>query len=118
MRTNKDNTPYLEDIIEAINSIEIYLQDAPGKEDFIKEKGLYQDAIARNIEIIGEASKKVTEEIKNKYTELPWKQMAGMRDKITHDYGEIDWEEVWLVATEDIKRLKIQVEEILAELTK
>lgn len=85
MRTNRSSKPYLTDILDAINFIEVYLQDAPAREQFIREKGLYQDAIARNIEIIGEASKKVTEEIKNKYTQLPWKQMAGMRDKITHD---------------------------------
>lgn len=116
MRTNKNNKPYLNDILEAINSIEVYLQDAPEKEDFIKEKGLYQDAIVRNIEIIGEASKKVDENIKSMYPEMPWRQMAGMRDKITHEYSQIDWEEVWKVAAEDIKYLKTQIQEILAKL--
>lgn len=114
MRTNRNNEPYLRDIIEAINSIEIYLQDAPVKEEFIKDKGLYQDAIVRNIEIIGEAAKKIDDTVKSKSPQIPWKQIAGMRDKITHDYAEIDLEEVWKVASEDISELKIQIEEILA----
>ncbi len=116
MRTNKSNKPYLTDILNAINSIETYLQDAPAREVFIKDKGLYQDAIVRNIEIIGEAAKRIDENIKTKNVQIPWKQMAGMRDKITHDYAEIDLEEVWKVASEDIKDIKAQIEEILTDL--
>ena len=116
MRANKNNEPYLKDILNAIDSIKIYLQDAPAKEEFIKDKGLYQDAIVRNIEIIGEAAKKIDESIKNKYSQIPWKQMAGMRDKITHEYAKIDWEEVWKAASEDINELKAQIEIVIANL--
>ena len=106
MRNNTNPRPYLADILEAIQFIETYLLDAPQKSEFIQGKGLYQDAIVRNIEIIGEASKKLPESYKLSHPDVPWRQMAGMRDKITHDYADIDWEEVWKVATEDITDLR------------
>ena len=114
MRKDKNNLPYLKDILEAINFIEIYIQDAPDMEDFIKEKGLYQDAIVRNIEIIGEAAKKVDDAFKIEHSNIPWRQMAGMGDKIVHEYADVDWEEVWKVATEDIKELKTLIESALS----
>jgi len=113
MRKNKNNLPYLKDILEAINSIELYLQDAPNMEEFIRGKGLYQDAIVRNIEIIGEAAKNINDILKERYPNIPWKQMAGMRDKIVHEYANVDWEEVWRVATEDIKELKPFIEAVI-----
>lgn len=116
MRQDKNNLPYLKDILEAINFIETYIQDAPDIEEFISERGLYQDAIVRNIEIIGEATKKVDDSFKVNHPEIPWRQMAGMRDKIIHEYADIDWEEVWKVATEDVKELRISIESALATL--
>lgn len=99
--------------MEAIKAIELYFQDAPKKEDFIEGKGLYQDAIVRNIEIIGEAAKKVEESFRIKYPDIPWREMAGMRDRIVHEYNDVDWEEVWKVAAEDIITLKTSIESIL-----
>lgn len=116
MRKDRNNLPYLKDIIEAIDFIEVYIQDAPDMDEFVRERGLYQDAIVRNIEIIGEAAKKVDDSFKIEYPSIPWRQMAGMRDKIVHEYADIDWEEVWKVATEDIKELKTLVESALNRL--
>lgn len=113
MKHQKDNQPYLQDILTAIQAIQDYMQDAPQLTEFILGKGLYQDAVVRNIEIIGEATKKISTAIKTKHSDIPWKEMAGMRDKITHDYADIDWEEVWKVATEDVKQLKLQIQKIL-----
>ena len=106
MRKDRDNKPYLRDILESILLIEGYVKDAPNLEEFTGRRGLYQDAIVRNIEIIGEAAKKIDDDFKALYPNIPWKQMAGMRDKLVHEYADVDWEEVWKVATTDVKELK------------
>ena len=116
MRKDKDNRPYLEDILQAINAIETYMQDAPEKEEFIQGSGLYQDAVLRNIIVIGEAAKKVSDDLKNEFPSVPWRQIAGMRDKVTHDYAEIDWDEVWKVATEDVSVLKDYIDSVFLTL--
>lgn len=112
MRKDKTNLPYIHDILNAINAIALYIQEAPEKKEFISGKGLYQDAIVRNIEVIGEATKRLSDDFKAKHAEVPWKQMAGMRDKVVHEYADIDWEEVWIVATEDINHLRKVLEEL------
>ena len=64
-----------------------------------------QDAILRRITIIGEATKRLSPEFRQKYSDIPWKKIAGMRDVITHDYDEIDLTEIWTVITENIPEL-------------
>ena len=67
---------------------------------------LVQDAIIRNIEIIGEASKKISVDTKKIYYEIPWKEITGMRDKLIHDYLGVDTKVVWKTIKEDIPVLK------------
>mgnify|MGYP001564581679 FL=1 len=64
----------------------------------------------RELGVIGEAAKKLSEEFKRVYTNVPWKQIAGMRDKLIHDYFEIDVEAVWKTAQEDIPFLKQELQ--------
>jgi len=73
------------------------------------------DAVVRCIEVIGEATKNVPDEIRSKYPSIPWRDMAGMRDKIIHGYFTVDFEEVWLVVKEEIPRLKPLIKEVLKE---
>jgi hypothetical protein len=73
---------------------------------------LIQDAIIRNIEIIGEASKKISSETKNTFIDVPWKEIAGMRDKLIHDYLGVDVKVVWNTIKEDIPALKKVISEI------
>lgn len=95
---------YINDILECIALIEQFLS---GKtyEDFINDP-LLNSAVARQIEIIGEAAKRLSKEIKEKYSRIPWSSIAGMRDFLIHDYGNVDLEIVWKAATENIKLLK------------
>jgi uncharacterized protein with HEPN domain len=74
-------------------------------EDFNSNE-LIQDAVIRNIEIIGEATKKISKDLKSQYREIPWKEMSGMRDKLIHDYFGVDVDVVWKTVTEDIPYLK------------
>ena len=76
-----------------------------------------QDALIKQIEIIGEATRKISEEFKKDYPGVPWKKMVGMRDKLVHDYMGVDLEAVWKTAVEDIPELKKLIEEVLENLT-
>ena len=70
----------------------------------------------RALEIIGEATKHISDEVRLRYPEVPWKEMAGMRDVLAHDYFGVDEETVWLTANEKIPQLKPSIEKILAEI--
>ena len=102
---------YLQDIFESINYIQRFLEGV-SEDEFYKnvEK---QDAVLRRLEIIGEAVKHLPDEIRNDHPDVPWRQIAGMRDIIIHEYFGITPEMVWVVATEDILDLKTKVEEII-----
>ncbi len=102
---------YLQDILESIEYIQRFL-DGVSEDEFYKnvEK---QDAVLRRLEIIGEAVKHLPEEIREKHPDIPWRQIAGMRDIIIHEYFGVTLQMVWVVSTEDILDLKTKVEEII-----
>lgn len=82
--------------------------------DFIKDENLKRSFV-RSLEIIGEATKNLPEDFRNKYPELPWKEMAGLRDILIHKYFGIDYRSIWDIAKNKIPKLKEQMEEILKE---
>ena len=75
-----------------------------------------QRAFSRSLEIIGEAAKNLPDDFRKKYSQIDWKPIAGMRDKIIHHYFGIDYEIVWDIAKNELPSLKIKIEEILKEL--
>lgn len=81
-------------------------------ENFVQDEKT-QRAVERELEIIGEASKRVSQELKDKHPKLLWKDMAGMRDFVIHDYPEIELKKIWKTVEEDIPQLKRQVNGIL-----
>ena len=105
----KDPQVFIDHILECIGLIEGYLRDKT-VDDFLGSTQL-QDAVIRRIEIIGEATKKLPLDFKEKHPDIPWKEMAGMRDIIVHGYFGVDIKLTWRVATEDIKGLKVRLEE-------
>lgn len=83
----KDDKLYLINILESISRIELYT--AAGAEEF-HTSTLIQDAVIRNFEIIGEATKKLSSELRSRYTGVPWTRIAGLRDVLIHDYLAVD----------------------------
>jgi uncharacterized protein with HEPN domain len=105
---------YLSDILQNMRDAEEFIFGM-NYEQFKTDKKT-MNAVLRSIEVIGEASKHIPDEIRAKHMSVPWKEMAGMRDKLIHDYFGVDAETVWLVVKERIPVLKPAIEEILRDL--
>jgi uncharacterized protein with HEPN domain len=106
----KDDLAYIDHILDCIRKINEFSSGLSLK-DF-KTNELAQDAIIRNIEIIGEASKKISKDTKKAYYKIPWKEIAGMRDKLIHDYLGVDVVVVWKTIHQDIQILEKLIREI------
>ena len=104
---------YLNDILESINLIQDYVSE--GKDKFLSTR-IIQDAVIRNLEIIGEATKKLAPEIRDSHSHIPWRQIAGLRDVLIHNYMKVDAVEIWGVVENDLDDLKKEIELILQEL--
>ena len=102
---------YLTHILESIELIESYVSGVDLSEFAADQEK--QDAVVRRIEIMGEAVKNLPIEIRNANPQVPWIRIAGMRDKVIHDYMGVDFELVWTVASTMLDQLRNDVQEIL-----
>lgn len=107
---------YLKDILEAMESIERFVKEM-SFEEFRKDDKT-ASAVIRKFEIIGEATKKIPEEIRRKYPQIPWKEMAGMRDRLIHFYFGVDYKLVWETIKKRIPEVKPMIKEILKKYEK
>ena len=104
---------FLIDIKEAVKRILTYSANL-NFESFLRDLKT-QDAIVRNIEIIGEAVKNLSDDFLNQYPNIPWKNIAGMRDKLIHHYFGVNVDIVWDVVKIELPKLEKQIEEILEQ---
>lgn len=110
--SKQDDKVYLLHIRDALERIQTYLQELD-KAGFF-ERILVQDGVIRQLEIIGEAVKRLSPELRKQHRNIPWKNIAGMRDKLIHDYFGVDLDAVWKTTQEDLPSLQVRVIEILA----
>jgi len=107
---HKDDFAYTDHIINCIKKIRKFIKGIERKE-FAKNE-LIQDAIIRNFEVIGEASKKISPGFKNEHQNIPWKEISGMRDKLIHDYLGVDTEVIWKTIEQDLPFLLKELKKI------
>ena len=109
----KDVRVYLAHIMECIERIELYTRD--GREAFLANP-MAQDAVIRNLEVIGEAAKRVGEDFRSLHSEIPWRGMSALRDVLIPDYEGVDTSQVWAVVGSELPALKIALQRSLPPL--
>jgi uncharacterized protein with HEPN domain len=110
---HRDYQDFIQDILKSIDEILTFTKNT-GYDDFMKNS-MMKYAIIRCLEVIGEAAKRIPAPVRNKYADVPWKDMIAMRNKVIHEYFGVDSEILWQTIKEDIPALKKQVQRILEE---
>ena len=110
----RDYKLFIKDILESIERIDEFVEDI-NFDKFVQDDKT-SSAVVRKIEIIGEATKNIPKHIRQRYKDVPWSDMAKMRDKITHFYFGIDYEVVWKVIKERLPEIKPIIHKILDEM--
>ncbi len=106
---------YLQDIVEASERIDSYVKDVAYNE--FKMDQMRIDAVIRNLQIIGEAVKKIPDSIRDVYPNIAWQEIAGMRNRVTHVYFNVDINIIWDVVQSELPSFQAQIQQILEEIS-
>ena len=110
----RDFTDYITDIIDSVAEITEFIEGLDY--EMFSEDRKTTNAVIRSLEVIGEAAAKIDQDLRDRYPEIPWVRMAGMRNKLIHEYFGVDLEIVWEVCTAEIPPLKPSLKKMLKEL--
>lgn len=110
MKGKDANLAWLTDMLESIDKTLRYTKG--GREEFLDDE-MRRDAVARNLEVLGEAAKRISAATRAANPEVPWRDIAGLRDKLIHDYGQVDIHKVWDVVEDRLPALRAQIRRIL-----
>ena len=105
---------YLEDIIEHMNYAEEFIRDMTFDEFKSDKKTVL--SVTKCIEVVGEATKHIPDQIRERYPEIPWRDMAGIRDRLVHGYFKVDLSIVWTTVTIEFPELRSMLENVLADM--
>ena len=111
--SKKEPLFFLKDIENSLDKISKYTKNLEF-EQFVADEML-RDAVERNFEIIGEAVKNLPEDFRNKYPNIPFRQIAGMRDKLIHDYFGVDYEIVWRTIKDKLPEFEREINELISK---
>ena len=111
MSEDRDILVYLEDIVDAASKSKRFINNMDYAQFIDDDKTSF--AVVRALEIIDEAAKKVPDSVRYKYPEVPWRSMAGMRDKLIHNYTGVDWEVVWNTVQNDVPEIIDRINNII-----
>ena len=111
---HKDSIVYLQHILLECDFIVSVIRQETSKEEFISDETLKR-AVVRSLEIIGEAAKKIPADIKLEWKDISWKNMAGMRDRLIHDYMGVNYSIVWDVVKNIIPKIRVEIQEIIQQ---
>ncbi|PIZ47825.1 hypothetical protein CO180_03155 [candidate division WWE3 bacterium CG_4_9_14_3_um_filter_41_6] len=112
----KSPSPYIHHIIDSTTQISEYLEGLNEAE--FRQNRLVQDAVVRQLELIGEACSNLEENFRNSHPNIPWMQIIGMRNKLAHEYWDIDLGLIWQTAVSDAPQLKRQLLELTSQVGK